>query len=85
MRCPNCGSLQSTCFDSRPSENHTTRTRKHRCQDCGDVWPTIELSETDLLARLHKARAPFMSDRKRLAALIEELDQLKAKYKKMLL
>lgn len=84
MKCPNCGSLQSTCIDSRLSEDQASRMRRHKCRDCGQSWPTIELSEADLLERLQRARAPFLRDRANLASLVGELDKLKAKYTKML-
>lgn len=84
MKCPNCGSLQSTCVDSRLSEDQTIRMRRHRCRDCGQSWPTTEMSDVTLLALQQKARAPFLDDRKRLASIIGELDQLKTKYTKML-
>lgn len=84
MKCPNCGGLRSTCFETRLNEDRTIRSRKHRCQDCGKTWPTTEMSDSALLALQQKARAPFLRDRAHLAALIGELDQIKTKYKQML-
>ncbi len=38
MKCPICGSLNTTVMDSRPEGN--TRMRRLRCLDCGETFKT---------------------------------------------
>ena len=40
MKCPNCGSLNTICKDSRQHEE--IRRRKYVCYNCGYIFRTIE-------------------------------------------
>ena len=42
MRCPYCGSTNTQVKDSRPSEDHTTISRRRVCADCGGRFTTFE-------------------------------------------
>jgi transcriptional regulator NrdR family protein len=44
MRCPDCGSYNLGCIDTRESKTYPgRRTRRHKCQDCGHRFSTIEI------------------------------------------
>lgn len=42
MRCPNCGGMKQTCFDSRLSPSGRCRKRSRKCRDCGYIFHTLE-------------------------------------------
>ena len=42
MRCPNCGGMNQTCFDSRLSPSGRCRKRSRKCRDCGYIFHTLE-------------------------------------------
>lgn len=44
MICPECGSNQTWCFDSRHSKDEKTIWRRRRCNDCGHRWTTYEFA-----------------------------------------
>ena len=45
MRCPECGSLNTGCKDSRESKTYPgKRWRRHKCQECGEIFSTIEIT-----------------------------------------
>lgn len=57
MRCTKCGSYNLRCIDSRESTTHPGRRhRRHKCQDCGHRFTTIEiaLEEYENLCGLRK-------------------------------
>lgn len=43
MRCPNCGSEEQVCIDSRMYKNNWQR-RRRECNHCGTRWTTFEIS-----------------------------------------
>ena len=48
MRCPECGSANLICIESRESISHPgRRRRRHKCRDCGARFSTIEITEEE--------------------------------------
>ena len=45
MKCKRCGSLKHRVIDSRAYDCHKRRVR--RCEVCGEVWATVEVSESE--------------------------------------
>lgn len=52
MRCPNCGSMKQTCFDSRLSPSGRCRKRSRKCRDCGYIFHTLETIIRDEPAKI---------------------------------
>lgn len=48
MTCPNCGSENTGCIDSRTGKRK--RRRRYVCQDCGGRFTTYEIYAADLQA-----------------------------------
>lgn len=46
MKCPKCGSYSTGVYDTRLRQNDTARWRRHKCDDCGYRWSTMEMSGT---------------------------------------
>ena len=70
MRCPFCGSENTSVKDSRAAEDNTAVRRRRVCEACGARFTTFErvqLREITVIKRDGK-RAPF--DRERLARSI---------------
>ena len=45
MKCPECGSYNIGCKDSRESRSYPGRRhRRQKCKDCGATWATIEIN-----------------------------------------
>lgn len=45
MKCPECGSENPRCMDSRESITYPgKRRRRHKCQSCGQTFATIEIT-----------------------------------------
>ena len=65
MRCPFCGSENTTVKDSRPAEDNTAVRRRRGCEDCGARYTTFErvqLREITVVKRDGK-RTPFQRDK----------------------
>lgn len=60
MRCPKCGSENLRCMESRESISYPgRRRRRHKCQNCGARFSTIEITVEEyqeLLAAAEKWR-----------------------------
>ena len=50
MKCPNCGSDQTYCINSRSIKRGTQRRRRHRCFECDHIFGTFELYDKDIVA-----------------------------------
>ncbi len=47
MRCPECGSYNCYCIDSRPADNGRRR-RRYKCLECKGRFNTKELYDFDV-------------------------------------
>lgn len=80
MRCPECGSYNLGCKDTRESKTHPgRRARRHKCQDCGHRFSTIEitLEEYENLCGLRKCerRAVVAKYRTRVIGILTAMKE----------
>lgn len=47
--CPNCGSKQTRCSSSPKAHANHRKQRKHRCDECGNRFKSIEATEQEAL------------------------------------
>lgn len=47
MRCPKCGSNNTSVSESRPKDNGYSTMRRRKCNDCGSNFKTTELGSID--------------------------------------
>ena len=75
MACPKCGGTESTCLDSRPTQDSVTIRRRRCCVACLTRWTTYEYSSDDIealrliAAELNNARELFAGLNERLQAV----------------
>jgi len=87
MRCPFCGSENSSVKDSRPAEDNTAVRRRRNCDSCGGRFTTFErvqLREIMVVKRDGK-RVPFDRDKvfrsikialRKRPVEVEQIDQM---------
>ncbi|MBP3261460.1 NrdR family transcriptional regulator, partial [Pseudobutyrivibrio sp.] len=46
MKCPFCGSNDTSVIDSRPADDNTSIRRRRSCPECGKRFTTYEKVET---------------------------------------
>ena len=46
MKCPFCGSQDTSVIDSRPADDNTSIRRRRSCPECGKRFTTYEKVET---------------------------------------
>lgn len=43
MKCPKCGEKKSYVLDSRSRRDFQVKWRRHACDNCGELWSTVEI------------------------------------------
>ena len=74
MICPNCGSDNNGCKDSR--QLRESRRRRYQCFNCGDRFTTFERCETDAQREEKRTEARLRRLQKQLQELMDEVREL---------
>lgn len=74
MICPNCGSDNTRCKDSRQLREN--RRRRYLCSNCGDRFTTYEWVEADEQQRDKRKRARLQRIQKGLTEAMSEVSEL---------
>ena len=56
MKCPFCGSQDTSVIDSRPADDNTSIRRRRSCPECGKRFTTYEKVETIPLIVIKKTK-----------------------------
>lgn len=74
MICPDCGSDNNRCKDSRQLRDR--RRRRYQCFTCGERFTTHECVETDEQREDKRTEACLRRVQKQLTVLMDELSEL---------
>lgn len=66
MKCPFCGSPDTSVIDSRPADDNTSIRRRRSCPDCGKRFTTYEKVETIPLIVIKKDNNREQYDRSKI-------------------
>lgn len=66
MKCPFCGSADTSVIDSRPADDNTSIRRRRSCPDCGKRFTTYEKVETIPLIVIKKDNNREQYDRTKI-------------------
>ena len=78
MKCPNCGSLDSTTTQSQISSDGEFRWRRRKCKSCRFIWHTTETkSGSALLKDLVVCEACIRGGRCEIEDVLREAGQYK--------
>lgn len=66
MKCPFCGSNDTSVIDSRPADDNTSIRRRRNCDDCGKRFTTYEKVETIPLIVIKKDNNREQYDRSKI-------------------
>lgn len=66
MKCPFCGSADTSVIDSRPADDNTSIRRRRSCPDCGKRFTTYEKVETIPLIVIKKDNNREQYDRSKI-------------------
>ena len=66
MKCPFCGSNDTSVIDSRPADDNTSIRRRRSCPECGKRFTTYEKVETIPLIVIKKDNNREQYDRSKI-------------------